>query len=326
MSQNLIIFLGLLVVAVILGMMAALIMNNRKDQQKRVMAIIAGKSGVAGDESAGDIRDRRRADMARKLQEQGIGKKSKKTQELRAKLFQAGWGDVPLRKFYIISAVLAVVFALATKLAGQSIPVVLFMAVVGGIGFPRWVLKMKIGRRQKKFLEDFPDALDAMVRLLKAGMPVGEAILMVSREFTGPIGEEMSKVYDEQKIGIPMAEACLHMAERIPLTEVQMFATGIAIQQQTGSSLSEILTNLSRVLRARFRLRRKVAALSAEAKASAMIIGALPIIVAGGLYAINPKYMEPLFFTSQGKYYLTGAICWMSIGILVMRQMINFKI
>jgi tight adherence protein B len=87
---------------------------------------------------------------------------------------------------------------------------------------------------------------------LKAGMPVGEAILMVSREFTGPIGEEMSKVYDEQKIGIPMAEACLHMAERIPLTEVQMFATGIAIQQQTGSSLSEILTNLSRVLRARF--------------------------------------------------------------------------
>lgn len=326
MSQGLVIFLGFLVVAIVMATAAAFLMNNRKDQQKRVMAIISGKSGLSGEESSGDVRDRRRADMARKLQEQGSGKKSQKRQELRMKMFQAGWGDVPLRKFYLVSIVLAVVFSLATKLAGQSIPVVVFMAVVGGIGFPRWILKMKIGRRQKKFLEDFPDALDAMVRLLKAGMPVGEAILMVSREFTGPIGEEMSKIYDEQKIGIPMAEACLHMAERVPVTEVQMFATGIAIQQQTGSSLSEILMNLSRVLRARFRLRRKVSALSAEAKASAMIIGALPILVAGGLYAINPKYMEPLFFTTQGKYYLTGAVCWMSIGILVMRQMINFKI
>ena len=118
----------------------------------------------------------------------------------------------------------------------------------------------------------------------------------------------------------------MRAAERMPITEMQMFATGIMIQQQTGSSLSEILTNMARVIRARFRLKRKVQALSSEAKASAMIIGCLPVVVCLGLYAINPGYMELLFITPKGKVFLWGAIGWMSIGVLIMRQMINFKI
>lgn len=271
------------------------------------------------------MKDKRRADLAKKLQESGSGK-AKKKDGLKVALMQAGLENVPVKKFWISSAVFAVVFSLIVKLMGMAPVVVVLAAVTGFLGIPRLFLKIRKSRRQKKFLEDFADALESIVRLLKAGMPVGEAISMVAREFTGPVGEEMAKVYDEQKIGIPLAEACLKAAERMPLPEMQMFATGISIQQQTGSSLSEILTNLSKVIRARFRLKRKVQALSAEAKASAAIVGSLPIIVAGGLYLINPDYMEPLFYTTKGKMYLTGAICWMSMGILVMRQMINFKV
>jgi tight adherence protein B len=215
---------------------------------------------------------------------------------------------------------------LITKISGQSNPIVIMSGIIGVFGLPKLVLSFKTSRRQKKFLEEFPDALESMVRLLKAGMPVGEAIAMVSREFTGPVGEEMSKVYDEQKIGISMAEACLHAAERMPITEMKMFATGISIQQQTGSSLSEILINLAKVIRARFRLKRKVQALSAEAKASAMIIGALPIVVGLGMTIINPDYMFPLYNTLKGKYMLYGAIGWMACGVLIMKQMINFRV
>jgi tight adherence protein B len=193
-------------------------------------------------------------------------------------------------------------------------------------GFPRFVLKKKIQRRQKKFLEDFADTLEAMVRLLKAGMPVSEAIAMASREFTGPIGEEMARIYDAQKIGVSLQDAVLDAARRMPITEMQMFATGVSIQAQTGSSLSEVLTNLARVIRSRFRLKRKVQALSAEAKASAMIIGALPFLIGGGMYLINGDYIMILFTRPLGQAWLIGSAVWMTVGILIMRAMINFKI
>lgn len=326
MAQEMIYALGSMAVAIVFFMIAYFLRANRDDQQKRTMAIIAGKGTTATTESAKDIQDKRRADLARKLQQNNESFKTKKKNGAREKLNLAGLDHVSTKKFWLLSACSGVVFFLLSLLMGHS-PIVMFCAaVIGFLGFPRMVLNFKIKRRQKKFLEDFADALESMVRLLKAGMPVGEAIAMVSREYTGPIGEEMSKIYDEQKIGITLPEACLRSAERMPLTEMKMFATGISIQQQTGSSLSEILTNLSRVIRARFRLRRKIAALSAEAKASAGIIGALPIVVAGGLYAINPEYMYPLFHTVKGKYYLCGSGAIMVMGCLIMRQMINFKI
>ena len=164
------------------------------------------------------------------------------------------------------------------------------------------------------------------MRLLKAGMPVSEAIKMVGREFTGPMGEIMERVYDQQKIGVPLPDAVLDAAKRMPLTEMQMFATAIAIQTQTGSSLSEVLQNLAGVIRSRFKLKRKVQALSSEAKASAMIIGALPVVVAAGMYFINREYIEVLFIDPTGKFLLGCAVGWMMVGVLVMRQMINFKV
>lgn len=325
MSVPMIVLIVVLSVLIVGGMVGVLHFLNRQEKKKRTLQIIAGQSVQDDSNSPKKNADKRRADLAKKLQ-QNENPKAKKSAGLADMLRQAGWGHIAPKKFWLISLGFGLALFLITKLTGQALPIVIMSWAVGTFGLPRMVLKFRISRRQKKFLEEFPDALESMVRLLKAGMPVGEAIAMVSREFTGPVGEEMSKVYDEQKIGISMAEACLHAAERVPITEMQMFATGIAIQQQTGSSLSEILTNLARVIRARFRLKRKVQALSAEAKASAMIIGALPILVGAGLTLINPDYMFPLFYTLKGKFLLSGAVAWMCIGVLVMKQMINFRV
>lgn len=311
---------------IICGMAGTIFLLNLNEKKKRALLIISGKSGADTSDSQGNNPNKRRANMAKKLQKNEDDIEAKKLSPLVSMLRQSGWGHITVMKYWMISLGIGIVMMLITKISGQSNMVVVMSGIIGTFGLPKMVLSFRTSRRQKKFLEEFPDALESMVRLLKAGMPVGEAIAMVSREFTGPVGEEMSKVYDEQKIGISLAEACLHAAERMPITEMQMFATGISIQQQTGSSLSEILINLAKVIRARFRLKRKVQALSAEAKASAMIIGALPIIVGAGMTIINPDYMFPLYNTLKGKYMLYGAIGWMCCGVVIMKQMINFRV
>ena len=235
--------------------------------------------------------------------------------------------SISARQFWMYSAVSMDLFTFMAWFFFHPSPFVLLMvAVTALLGLPRLVLKKIAARRQKKFLGEFPDALESVVRLLKAGMPVSEAVLMISREFEGPVGEEMSIVYDKQKIGVPLHEAALEATKRMPLTEMQMFATGLAIQAQTGSSLSEVLQNLAHVIRARFRLKRKVKALSSEAIASASIIGALPILVAVGMWFANRDYIEILFTDSFGKLLLGGAVFWMFCGIMVMKVMINFKV
>lgn len=244
---------------------------------------------------------------------------------LRDLIQQAGY-RTSIRKFWLYSVITAVVTFFVLKLWGVNPIALFFLTLTALLGLPRFYLKRKAGKRQKQFLTDFPDALEAMVRLLKAGMPVTEAIAMASREFQGPVAEEMGFIYDQQRIGISMPDAAEKVAIHIPIPEVQMFATALAIQTETGASLSEVLMNLSGVIRARFRLKRKIQALSSEARASAMIIGSLPIIVAILLNLVNPGYMSLMFETSTGQVMLWGCGVWMCIGILVMRQMINFRI
>lgn len=307
-----------------IGMVAALVLNDKAEQRRRALSVIKGAAGESKvDQRA--VADKRRAEIAKKLKDQDPGKKGKKSVTLQDQLRMAGMTVSP-KQFWIFSFVFAVGAAIGVKIAGFSLFVCIMAFVVGLLGVPRMVIKRKTDKRQKKFLEEFADALEAMVRLLKAGMPVAEAIAMISKEYTGPVGEEMSIIYDAQKIGVPLAEACQEAARRMPLAEMQMFATGITIQAQTGASLSEILLNLSGVIRARFKLKRKVKSLSAEAKSSAMIIGSLPVVVAGGIWLINPDYIGVMFTTPSGKFMMGGAAVWMCFGVLMMKMMINFKV
>lgn len=325
MSPLQIILIGLItfiIFAIILFMM----MNSGAKKKDDKLSLIRGSAIADGGGSEKDSQNKRRAEIAKKLKD---GKEEtqadKKKVTIALKLEQAGL-SFSVAQFWMASVVMGVVFLGLGKFMGQPLHIIGLMGVVGLLGMPRFILSKIIKRRQKKFLEEFADALEAMVRLLKAGMPVSEAIAMVAREYDGPVGDEMSRVYDKQKIGIPIYEAAKEGCERMPLTEMQMFATGLAIQAQTGSSLSEVLMNLSGVIRARFRLKRKIMALSSEAIASASIIGALPLVVAFGLWATSPGYLDPLLYTETGHMLLMGAGFWMGCGIFVMKQMINFKI
>lgn len=326
--MNLFIILAIsLILLIFFGTVIAVYISSQKQKQSRTMAVITGSAKTTSGDNKTSEQDKRRADLAKKLKDQGdIEGKGKGKATLALQLRQAGM-KISTRQYLIYSALSAVACVFLAKfLLGQSIVVALLAGIVGFFGVPKYVIRWRTKRRQKKFLKEFADALEAMVRLLKAGMPVGEAISMASREFEGPVGEEMAMIYDSQKIGVPLHEATLEAAKRMPLTEMQMFATGIAIQQQTGASLSEVLTNLAGVIRSRYRLKRKVAALSAEAKSSAMIIGALPFVVGGGLFAINPAYMDPLLYTTTGQFMLGACAAWMGIGIFSMKIMINFKV
>jgi tight adherence protein B len=310
------------------GVTLAIAVGRRQEQRNRVLAVITrGKSASAPKDDREKQLAKQRADIAQKLKDAGKdGEKKKDKTTIRELMIQAGI-EAPVSRYWIGSAIFAVVVWIAAALLTSWPQIaVVFVTFTAFFGMPRFFLKWKAARRQKQFLEELPDALDGCVRLLQAGMPISEAIAMVSREFEGPLKDEMQKIYDNQKIGIPLGQAALETAHRVPLTEAHMFATALQIQSETGSSLSEVLTNLSGVIRARFRLKRKVQALSSEAKASAAIIAALPFLVATGLYLVNPKYMDPLFNTAKGHVMLGGALFWMLCGVLIMRQMINFRI
>ncbi len=322
-NTTLITVVSLLLVLVITGMIAFMVSNGRSSQKKRVMSVVRGDSREDTGKG-GNARDMRREALTKKLKETGPEEEQKK-KNISALLTQSGL-SISVQKFWMYSVLCSILLTGGVILWGKGPFVIIMAAIIGLFGLPRYILVRIIKGRQKKFLADLPDALEAMTRLLRAGMPVSEAIKMVAREFTGPIGEEMSRIFDQQKIGVPLPEAVLDCSRRIPLPEVQMFATAIAIQSQTGSSLSEILDGLAKVIRSRFRLRRKVQALSSEAKSSAAIIGALPVLVGLGLYFMNPEYIGVLFYEKAGKFLLAGAVFWMACGVFVMKQMINFKV
>ena len=330
MTMLLPIILIALIFLVIIGGVLLFLNNNEKEKKERALALIKGAGHTSQSaENLADLQNKRRAEIAKKLkesseEEKAIAKKKGKV-TISMMIGQAGLKITP-KQYWIFSGLSLLGCVVFAKLMGASTFVTIMMAVIGFFGLPRFVIKKMAARRQKKFLEEFPDALEATVRLLKAGMPISEAVAMISREYDGPVGDEMRIIYDKQKIGISLHEAAYESTKRMPLPEMQMFATGLAIQAQTGSSLSEILMNLSGVIRARFKLKRKVKALSSEAVTSAGIIGALPVTVAGGMYFLNPDYLNVLFISPTGNVLLGGAIVWMMIGIFVMRIMIDFKV
>ena len=253
------------------GLLAHRVGEKQKNRQRALYVMTRDKNFTAGDKQAGGGR----ADIAKKLKQasdEAVNATKKDKTTIRELIFQAGM-TTSLTRYWIYSAMLAAMvwFLLDVGTKWPKIAV-LMLTLTAFLGIPKLFLKWRASKRQKKFLEDFPDALDAAVRLLQAGMPITEAIAMAAREFTGPLREEMQRIYDNQKIGLPLGQAALETAKSVPLTEVHMFATALQIQSETGSSLSEVLSNLSAVIRARFRLKRKVQALSSEAKASAAII------------------------------------------------------
>jgi tight adherence protein B len=242
-----------------------------------------------------------------------------------ARIEQAGL-TLEERNFWIISAVAGAVAGLGVIIAGQKPLFALGAAVVIGLGLPRWVLGFLVKRRQKKFLTEFANAIDVIVRGVKSGLPLAECLKIIAREAPEPLSGEFRRICDAQSMGVPIDQCMTKLFERMPLPEVSFFTIVLSIQLKAGGNLSEALGNLSLILRSRKLMREKINALSSEAKASAMIIGALPIVVCGIVYVTSPNYMGLLFSDPTGHLGLGAGCLMMMAGILVMRQMINFDI
>lgn len=195
-----------------------------------------------------------------------------------------------------------------------------------GFLIPRFILNFRVNKRLKRFLTLFPDAIDFIVRGLRSGLPVTESMNMVGGEMEQPIGGIFASIGESVKLGVSLEKALQDTAKKLNLTEFNFFATSIVLQRETGGNLSEILSNLSDVLRKRFMMRMKIKAMSSEAKASAMIVGSLPFIVIGALSVIAPDYLTPLIETTSGNIAAGCAALSLTIGITVMIKMSQFEI
>jgi tight adherence protein B len=198
------------------------------------------------------------------------------------------------------------------------------IAFVTGVGMPRWVLSYLKKRREARFIEELPNAIDVIVRGVKAGLPLNDCIRVIATETQEPVKGEFRAIAESTAIGMPLGEACSKMFDRVPLPESNFFGIVIQIQQTAGGSLAEALSNLSRVLRERKKMKGKIVAMSQEAKASAAIIAALPIAVMVLVYLTSPGYIDLLWTTSLGRMMLVASGVWMLMGTLVMKRMINF--
>jgi tight adherence protein B len=270
-----------------------------------------------------DTRRKQIQETLKQIEEREKQRKRKLT--LRMLIMQSGL-EVSPNMFWIISAATGVAFTIPPLLLGIPWYVAVLAGVVGVFGFPRWFLGFLRKRRQNVFLNDFADAIDVMVRGLKAGLPVSDAMKVIAAESGPPVGPEFMEVVEGQRVGIAIDQGIERMFERMPLSEVNFLGIVMAIQSKTGGNLSEALNNLSKVLRDRKKMKQKIRAVSQEAKSSAAIIGALPFVIMGALTVLNPEYLNPLFNTTAGNIMLVGCGTWMLTGVLVMRKMINFEV
>lgn len=326
-------FIAMVVVAVG-GVVLALLLPlfSAGSSAKRLKAISEGRRSTGSGQAAAAKRldgqkDNRRKQIQDTLNQIEDRQKAerKRRMTLRMQIAQSGL-DIQPKHFWFLSFAVGAVFGVIPFIFGIPWYAAALAAVVGMFGFPRWFLSFLRRRRQNVFLNDFADAIDVMVRGLKSGLPVSDAMRVIAAESGPPVGPEFIEVVEGQRIGISIDQGIERMFERMPLPEVNFLGIVMTIQSKTGGNLSEALNNLSRVLRDRKKMKAKIRAVSQEAKSSAAIIGALPFVIMGALTVLNPEYLNPLFYTSAGNILLVGSAAWMTMGVLVMRKMINFEI
>lgn len=293
--------------------------NRRKRRLDAVIGRVAGARLAKG--SGGGEVDRRK-EIQQKLKEVERRRLGQNSFDLGRALAQAGITIKPLQFGLIAGGAGALAGAILWSAMSPAMGFAGVLAV--GLGLPHLFLKIRLNRRLKQFTEAFADAIDVVVRGVRSGLPLGECMRVIGRESPQPVSGEFQLVMEGIRLGMTVEESLNRMSLRVPTAEARFFSIVIGIQQQTGGNLADTLSKLSEVLRARKRMREKVVALASEAKASAYIIGSLPIILGSVLALIAPEYIGLLFTTNLGHYIVMGGLGWMGIGLMVMRSMINF--
>ena len=322
-------FVGLFTLG-IAGLVFALMFNgiSADSKQAKRMQSINTRDATKTSNAAARINDaakRRQTvqDSLKELESNQKQKRGKKKIGLKSSIRQAGL-KFSIKQFFAMSFAFGILITLGALLTGNGLIVSGCVFVVATFGIPRWVVGFIRKRRLNQFLAEFPNAVDVIVRGVRAGLPLNDCLMIIAKEAKDPIKSEFARIIEAQQMGLPMNEAIVKLYENVPLSEANFFGIVITIQQSAGGNLSEALSNLSNVLRDRKMMKAKIQAMSAEAKASGGIIGSLPFIVATLVYLTTPDYIKVLFTHPTGNLILVAAGIWMSIGIMVMRSMINF--
>jgi tight adherence protein B len=292
---------------------------------KRVRAVTGAPSGEGRKQATDMAALKRRQSTQEALKELAASEKQSRQRRLSIKglIAQAGVNLTPTM-YWVYSAAVGAVLAITGLIVQGWIGAVMGL-FIGTFGLPRWVLGFLVSSRQKKFSNQLADGIDIIVRGVKSGLPLNQCLRIIASESPEPLRSEFQLLCDGQTMGATIDQGMTRMYDHMPLPEVNFFAIVLIIQQKTGGNLSESLGNLSAVLRSRKLMKEKVKALSAEAKASAMIIGALPLLVMGMVYFSRPDYIMVLFNEPIGNVILGGCVVLMSTGIFIMNKMVNFK-
>lgn len=315
--------------ASVAGVGWVLVGGGQSNQSKKRVKTVAGRAGMRAkrQSAALDQASQRRRQVQETLKdlEESQKKARKRTISLKAQIAQTGL-DITMKTFWIGSAILGVGVGIFSFAFGAQPFVALALALAASLGLPRWTVGFLRKRRMKKFSSEFANAIDVIVRGVKAGLPLNECLKIIGAEAPDPVGGEFTELMEGQAVGVNLEDGLKRMYERMPVPELNFFSTVLTIQQKTGGNLAEALGNLSTVIRSRKMMREKIAAFSSEAKASALIIGSLPPGVLAIVYVTAPDYMTLMFTENLGRIMLVGGGLWMGMGIFSMKKMINFKI
>ncbi len=288
----------------------------KREQRTKALKAPAAKRGDRTVDVA-----KRRAQIIESLKD--LDKNAKKKRTFQDRLGQAGLSYTP-QQFFIGSGVLGVVLGVVVFIVNDDPTVAGVAAIVGGIGIPQWLLRFLFKRRMKKFIIEFPNAVDIIIRGVKAGLPLNDCMRVIATESAEPVRTEFRRIVEGQAIGLSIPESVERLHDSVPLPEANFFAIVINLQSKSGGNLSEALGNLSRVLRDRKKMAMKIRAMSSEAKTSAGIIASMPFFVAFAVWMTTPDYVSILWTTSSGRIVLGACAAWMGVGIFVMRKLINF--
>ncbi|ODT73231.1 MAG: hypothetical protein ABS75_00695 [Pelagibacterium sp. SCN 63-23] len=297
--------------------------NKRAEQRRKAFQGDIRTNRREADASR--TRESRRKNVQQVLKSQADELKEKKRLTLADLLFQAGMTIAPaafIRNSVIFGGVLFIVlFIVQVPLHFAAV-----FGLAGGYLLPRMYVSRRRKRYQDRFLDELPNAIEAIVRGVKTGLPLNDSMRVVAKDTKEPVKSEFGRVLDQQSFGFSMNEAVQILLDRVPLPEVNFFVVVISVQQQSGGNLSEALGNLARVLRNRKKMKQKVKAMSSEAKASAGIIGSLPIVVAVLVSLVSPAYLQPLLATPIGNLCLAIGVVMMGTGIFIMNRMVQFEV
>jgi len=313
-------------VALVVLLVGGILSGAEARRYRRRLAFVTGEKKTASGAAAPEARSLARRETTTPMMDRLVKGWLPRRDLLVAKLQRTGRGIT--LGHYGVTTVGFTLFAIVFCWLFFHLPLgtAILVGIAVGVGLPYAVINSMGKRRVKAFLNLFPDAIDLMVRALRSGLPISEAIIGAAQEIGDPVGAEFSSVESGMRMGRDLDSLLWDIAKRIDVPELRFFIIALGVQRETGGNLAETLANLSELLRRRKMMQQKVRAMSSEARASTMILGSLPFVVTGILMLTSPGYIRVLFIDPRGLMLVGVAVGMLCTGIGIMVKMAKFEI